>query len=296
MLKHFKTLTGHQHPLYALATYGDSFLSAGHDKGVVDWALYPPAFRKILFPPHSTVYTLHIHENRLYVGERSGLLTIFDLIDGKVIQQIRAHRQPVFCIKTLHQKNELPSCSEDGQVAIWSLSDLRELYRFQVSSEALRAIAISPDGQELALAAKDHHIHFYQSSDYSHKTSIEAHRMPVTALAYHPQGHYLLSGGRDAQLNVWNTKEYTLKQNIPAHLFAIYSIVFHPKQAFFATGSRDKSIKLWDARDFRLLKIQSLEKSGFGHRHSVNALTWSAQGDFLLSAGDDHLINLWEMK
>jgi len=302
MLKHIHTFAGHQNPIYALANADvkDVFYSAGNDKGVVEWSLAELAFGKVKLPVQSSVYAMLCHESLLFIGERSGAFSVYDLTAQEVIARVNAHTKPIFDIQVAKNKNELLTASEDGTVAVWSLKDFTEIYRFQVAYDTVRCMAISPNQTEIAFGCKDHLIKIYNLADYSLKQTLAGHTLPITSLAYHPTGKYLISGSRDAQLKIWSSTQgdaygtnYELLQTIPAHLFGIYSIVFHPNLPYFATGSQDKSIKLWDAENFKLYKIISLEKGEFGHTHSINKLIWSEDGKFLLSTGDDRKVMVW---
>ena len=305
MLKHLKTLSGHQNPVYALANSdnAETFFSAGNDKGVVEWSLETMAFVKIKMPVQSSVYALHYFRNLLFVGERSGAFTVYDLNKEEIVIRINAHLKPIFDIKTVKSKNELITTGEDGAVAVWSLKDYKEIYRFQAAYDTVRSIAISPDETEIAFGCKDHLVKIYNLADYSVKQNLESHSLPVTSLAYHPDKKYFISGSRDAQLKVWSISQpeiyggkYELQETIPAHMFTIYDIVFHPIQPIFATSSQDKSIKIWDAENFKLIKILSLEKINVGHSHSINKMMWSNNGQYLISTGDDRKVIVWEME
>ncbi|MFC4212508.1 WD40 repeat domain-containing protein [Pedobacter lithocola] len=298
MLTHLKTLSGHQNPVYALANSDKSekFYSAGNDKGIVEWSLADMAFVKVKMPVQSSVYCLHHFDNLLFVGERSGAFSVYDLHKEEMVIRVNAHLKPIFDIKTVKSKNELITTGEDGTVAIWSLTDFTEIYRFQAAYDTVRTIAISPDEKEIALGFKDHLIRIYNLNDYSLKQTLESHSLPVTSLTYHPTGKYLLSGSRDAQLKIWSLPNYELMQSITAHMFTVYDIAFHPTLPYFATSSQDKSIKIWDAENFKLYKILSIEKSGIGHSHSVNKIIWSNDGRHLISTGDDRQVMVWEMQ
>ncbi|MDQ8053356.1 MAG: WD40 repeat domain-containing protein [Pedobacter sp.] len=298
MLRIEKTLSGHQNPIYALTDGQETsvFYSAGNDKGIVEWSLEKMAFVKVKLPVTSSVYSLHRYQNLLFIGERSGLLSIYDLDAEKLIEQISAHTRPIFDVKFVASKNELISTGEDGTVAVWSLQDFSLLYRFEVSADTVRCMAICPQENEIAFGCKDNLIQLYQLNDYTFKQTLAGHQFGVTALAYHPLGHNLISGSRDAQLKIWDLPDHALRQTIPAHLFTVYQIAFHPTLPYFATCSQDKSIKLWDAENFKLYKILSLEKAGIGHRHSINKILWNHDGSKLISTGDDRQIMVWEME
>ncbi|RZM27460.1 MAG: WD40 repeat domain-containing protein [Pedobacter sp.] len=297
MLKHVITLPGHQNPVYALTTTDDPgiFLTAGNDKGIVEWSLDLKAFIKVIMPVQSSVYSMVFSGGLLFSGERSGVFNVFDVQQQVLLQSFPAHTKPVFDIKVVPEKNEFLTSSEDGTVAIWSLKDYSLLYRIDIASETVRVMSISKNLKELAVGTKAGIICIYDLEDYALLSQFQAHDLPVTSLQYSPDGQYLLSGGRDAQLKAWSLPIYTQSQHVPAHLYSIYSIVYHPILPYFATGSQDKSIKIWGSENYKLYKILSLEKGTEGHTHSVNKLAWSADGRYLISTGDDKLVMIWEM-
>jgi len=296
MLKLTNTLSGHQNPIYALAraTHANGFYSAGNDKGVVEWSLDKMAFVKVILPVQSSVYALHRYQNLLFVGQRSGLILVFDLQQNQSVATLRFHQKGVFDIKTIPSKNEIISTGEDGNIAVWSLKDFSLLYDFSVLNNTIRVLAVSNDEKEVAVGAKDGVIRIYNAQDYTLRNVLEEHTMPITSIQYDPSGKYMISGSRDAQLKIWDLPGYRLRQNIPAHLFSIYSIAFHPVLPYFATCSQDKSIKLWSSTDFKLLKILSIDKGADGHFHSINKMMWSENGKYLISTGDDRQIKVWE--
>jgi WD40 repeat protein len=296
MLKHVKSLSGHQNPIYALTNSGKDgiFFTGGNDKGVVEWSLEKMSFLKVLMPVKSSVYSLHYYNDQLFVGQRSGEVNIFDFKTQTVKASFQAHEKPVFDIISIPSKQEFLTASEDGTVGVWSLIDYSLLYRIPVSYDTVRAIAISPDARHAAFGCKDGTVRIYNLMDYSRLHTLEKHTLPVTSVQYSPDGRYLISGGRDAQLNFWSLPGYEFQHNIPSHLFSVYGIAFNPVLPYFATASQDKSIKLWGAEDLRLYKILSIEKNTHGHTHSINKLVWTPDGKYLLSTGDDKLVMIWE--
>lgn len=296
MLAHIQTLSGHQNPVYALATTPDEnhFFSAGNDKGVVEWSLETMTFQKVLVPVQSSVYALHRYEDWLFIAQRSGLILVYNLQQQQIVATLSHHKKAVFDIKTIPSKQELISTGEDGMLVVWSLRDFSFLYEFPVINDTVRVIAISNNEKEIALGAKDGVIRIYKTEDYSLIRELSIHKGPVTSIEYDPTGEYLISGSRDAQLKVWSLPDYELVNNVAAHMFGIYAIAFHPKAPYFATCSQDKGIKLWGSQDFRLYKILSLEKNTQGHTHSINKLIWSADGKYLISTGDDRQVMVWK--
>lgn len=93
---------------------------------------------------------------------------------------------------------------------------------------------------------------------------------------------------------IWISGISVIIKSIPAHEWAIYDIAYSPNSKLFATASRDKTIKIWDSKTFELLKVINKEKDR-GHLNSVNKLIWSTYNNYLISAGDDRAIIIWEI-
>ncbi|MEL7020873.1 MAG: WD40 repeat domain-containing protein, partial [Bacteroidota bacterium] len=177
----------------------------------------------------------------------------------------------------------------------WSASG-QPIESYQLSQQSLRSLAFCAERNEIAVGSSDGHIYLLDATHFTIKRVLErAHRQSVFKVVYAPNGDYLLSGGRDAHLNIWLTdQDYQLHSSRPAHLFTINDICYAPHGRYFATASRDKTLKIWDARSFELLKVIETVRDN-GHINSVNTLYWSAYCDYLLSAGDDRSIIVWQI-
>lgn len=293
------SLTGHQNPIFTVAKGNDPtvLFTAGNDKGVVEWNALTAKFSKILLPVKTSVYCLHLLPNStlMAVGERSGLVTIIDIEQQRVLTKLSHHQKPIFDILAFNTKTELIVCSEDGTVSVWDTITFNLLYHFKVSNETVRCIGLNHQETVIALGTKDAKVKLLDSTEYSLVKEINEHSAGVTSLCFSQDDAFLLTGGRDAQLNIFDTKQFALVKKITAHMFSIYAISYHPHLPFFATASRDKSIKFWRAQDFSLLKNISFEKGHAIHRLSINSICW-LDDHTLASVSDDKTVILWDIQ
>lgn len=290
------TLSGHQNPIFAVETGSSTSIlfTAGNDKGVVEWDLDSGAFKRILLPVKTSVYSLHRipNTNLLAVGERSGLVTVVSIEKSEVVARLQHHEKPIFGIQAFRSKPEMIISSEDGTVSVWNTLNFKLLYHFNVSAETVRCIALNRKESILALGSKDSKIRLFHSADYTQLQEINQHSAAITALTFSPDDNLLLTGGRDAQLNVFETGDFQLKKNITAHMFSIYGIAYHPSLPLFITASRDKSVKIWRAEDYSLIKNISLEKGYDMHRLSINNIAWIDHQTFV-TVSDDKTAIVW---
>jgi hypothetical protein len=67
-------------------------------------------------------------------------------------------------------------------------------------------------------------------------------------------------------------------------------MAYHPKGTAVASGSRDGSVRVWEVPTGR--ELTQLP----AHQGEVRAIAYSPDGDYLLTAGDDREVRLWDLK
>jgi len=267
------TLPGHQNPIFCVEKgyYTHTFFTAGNDKGVVEWDIEQNAFKRILCAVSSSVYALRLITGTpiLAIALREGKLLFVHVEEQKLVASIQLSTKAIFALAYMSWKNELLAVGEEGTLYVIDLATYKSIYEKRISPTTIRAIAIDITDSKL-------------------------HSMPTTSLAF--IHNKLLSGGRDAQLVISDPNQLTTNFSFVPHLFTVYGIYPHPEAPIFATVSRDKSLKFWSTADFALLKNMSREKMQDGHHLSVNAGSWSENGQYFFSVGDDKLVKVWEFE
>ncbi|MEY3369113.1 MAG: hypothetical protein RI973_2268 [Bacteroidota bacterium] len=291
-------LSGHNAAIFALQVESDGrhLLSGAGEGWVARWDLQQPDTGKLLARIDNRVFSLcHLEsQDTLVIGNMDGGVHWVNLSDPGKTRNVAHHQKGVFDL-VLH-RDSLFSAGGDGLLSRWNIHSGRAMESLQLSSQPLRCLAFHPGRRELAVGSSNRQIYLLDPDSLEIKKNIpQAHGHSVFSLCYSPDGRLLLSGGRDAHLKAWDLQQDgTLLTSLPAHLFTINSIAFHPGGRMFATGSRDKTVKIWDAEDFSLLKVLEGNRDG-GHFNSVNKVCWTAQGDRLISAGDDRTLIVWRL-
>ncbi|MNK09318.1 WD domain, G-beta repeat [compost metagenome] len=290
------TLPGHQNPIFCVEKgyYTHTFFTAGNDKGVVEWDIEQNAFKRILCAVSSSVYALRLITGTpiLAIALREGKLLFVHVEEQKLVASIQLSTKAIFALAYMSWKNELLAVGEEGTLYVIDLATYKSIYEKRISPTTIRAIAIDEGLGRIALGDKDGQVYMLDSTDFHVITDSKLHSMPATSLAF--IHNKLLSGGRDAQLVISDPNQLTTNFSFVPHLFTVYGIYPHPEVPIFATVSRDKSLKFWSTADFALLKNMSREKIQDGHHLSVNAGSWSENGQYFFSVGDDKLVKVWE--
>ncbi len=287
---------GHKDCIYALEKgVNGSFFSSGADGLVVRWNLEQPDLGELLVKVPNSVYALELvpDNDLLLVGQNYAGVHLIDLKSQRELFSAAVTRAAIFDIQVYDHWVFL--ATGDGEVIILTLPDLKTIHKIRLSDKSARAIAIHSERQEIAVGYSDNAIRIISMRDFSLLHSFAAHTNSVFSLQYSADNRSLLSGSRDAHLKVWDVANgYQQAQSVVAHMYAINHIAFREDGAYFATCSMDKSIKVWRYEDFRLVKVIDKARHA-GHGTSVNKLFWGDPNQ-LISASDDRMISIWNLK
>lgn len=78
-------------------------------------------------------------------------------------------------------------------------------------------------------------------------------------------------------------------------------LAFHPSQEYFATGDDKGVIRMWYClNDGLAVNVKGVEKktqtsSMHWHAHAVSALTFTSNGAYLLSGGEESVLVIWQL-
>ena len=298
-IKKTAKLTGHTDSIYALDKGTEEHLiySAGADKVIAQWNLDTLRHDKSIATFPSPIYSIcYIPEKQLLLGGTStGSVYILDLAGKERIRILENHSSQVFNIRYSLETNQVFTVGGDGMLVVYSLDDFALIKNVKLCDEIVRDIDFNYVSSEIAVGSGDGSIRIFDLKTLKEKKTFVGHELSANVVRFSSDGRFLLTGGRDAHLNIWQVGSYELVKSIPAHEWAIYDIAFSPDSNLFATASRDKTVKVWDANTYQLLEV--LDKENYdGHQFSVNKLIWSNYNNYLISAGDDRCIILWEIE
>lgn len=292
--------SGHQASVYALeqAHLPNLLYSAGSDRVIARWDLAQQAADNFAVKMTLPIYKLKYlaQHNMLIAGTGIGHVYVIDLIEKKEIKNLLLHpKATVFEIEYDADLNILISAAADGTIAVVYLPTFELIAQTKLGDTKIRSLQLIPEEKLLLATSSDGYIYVLELPTLKQVHRFFAHDLSANKVIKHPTKNIILSGGRDAHLNIYEWPSCNLLHKIAAHNFAIYDIAFSANNGLFATASRDKTIKIWDAENYQFLYRIDKEKND-GHINSVNKLLWSNFNNYLVSAGDDRAVMVWEIK
>ena len=290
-------LSEHKAAIYALCSGEEEHIlfSGGSDQYVIRWNLKTMEAEKVISKAPTTIVSLCFIKAQalLLIGQIEGGVHVIDLNNNKELKYLKIHKGYIFDIQFIEDKNEVVFSSGDGSISVWSVPDFQLLFQKQIGKGKNRKMAYSADRMELAVASADGLVQVLNTNDWTEKFKVEELESGANSVLY--DHDKLWVGTKHAHLHEFDLLTQQKKEGIPAHNWAIYDLAKSEELNLIATASRDKTVKIWNLETNKVLK----RFEGFkdkGHTHSVNALLWTSYNNWLLSAGDDKIIRVWECK
>ena len=180
------------------------------------------------------------------------------------------------------ESHQFAAASSDGSVKVWTLNPISAIAKGLIGhSDAVWDVAFSATGEFAASASADGTIRIWDlSEDQRPARVLKSDSGELYAMSFSPDDNLLAAGGQfGLELWDWQTGE-RLFADRELHSGPIISLAFSPHGSPLATGGMDAQIILWDPETGQMIGDPLL-----GHPNAVNDLTFTRNGNNLLSVG-----------
>jgi WD40 repeat protein/uncharacterized caspase-like protein len=223
----------------------------------------------------------------LVAGARDQTAIFFDANTGQFLRAFKGHADTVFSATISPDGKRLATGSADLTIKIWDAETGRELRTLRGHSQDVKSVVFNPDGKLLASTSLDKTIRLW---DVDSGSQIKNMLDPETDLrvAATPQPGTLLEkyftqrmfGG---SVVAFSADGRSLAASVGGYITA-------------RLGNERKVVKL--ENQIRLYDVESgaewrrLE----GHRESIQSVSFSTDGQSLVSASEDSTVKIWDLK
>jgi WD40 repeat protein len=156
--------------------------------------------------------------------------------------------------------------------------------------------AMTGDGRLVATATESGGVELWSVPSRSRIAVLDS-TVRTTSLAFSPDGRLLAAGHSDGHAELWNTDVAREIAIWTAHSSWVLGLTFSPNGAVLATGGADQLIRLWELP--RMIsgemstnppvRLETLR----GHGDQVWALSFTKDGQFLVSGSEDGTARFW---
>ncbi len=166
--------------------------------------------------------------------------------------------------------------------------------------DAIHAAAFTPNGQLLVTGCEDKAARVFDTASGKELSRYLEHFSGVSRVAVTPDGSRVLSGGSNGSLKFWDIHTAEDIFEMAGHRDHVTAIAIAPDGSAAVTAASNLislqggpvrvEMKLWDLTDG-----QEIRTFRDGHQGPINGLSLSPDGHWVVTAGEDRTIKLWEV-
>jgi WD40 repeat protein/class 3 adenylate cyclase len=249
---------------------------SGHTSGVLDLAFSPDG-------------------NRLYTSSRDTTVKIWNISPtaGSDLLNLAGHTNRVYSVAYRPDGKQIATWSFDGTVRVWDTIQGKELMTFELStlksqgSSPGGGLSYSPDGKRLAFS-DDTLVRIVDADTGTELFSLPPEESGIMDIQFSPDGSWLAVGTIKGTLKVFDSSNGKKFLELAASPKGIQHIAFSPKGDHIAVADQEGA-RVWNATTGK----QLLTYSGHGEGARLSGITFSPDGKWIASAGNDATIQVW---
>jgi WD40 repeat protein/serine/threonine protein kinase len=267
-------------------------------------------------------------------GGADRTVSLWRVTDGQELAVLHGHTRSVTRLVFSPDGRRLASACEAQEFRIWDLDAQQRLPVLRDHTGQVIVVAFTPDGRRLASAGLDDMIRLTDPTTGQPLKAWSAGHTCVHALAFPADGARLYSTGNDGKVRVWETATGRLQATWEAHTARVRKMVLSPDGTRVVTWfSADGTVRLWDTAIGREMgRLTDLVSEGHlgdvafspdgrllatpdthphrvvlrdavtlcavvvleGHTKSIASVAFHPDGKWVLTAGWDRTMRLWE--
>jgi WD40 repeat protein len=232
----------------------------------------------------------------LVSGSADSLLRFWSR-DGELLRTVEGHTGEIYQVAFSRDGQLVVSTGADKTVKLWRPDGIL-LKTFQGHRSPIRSVAFSPEGQTIASASEDGTVKLWKNTPFLHM--LNSHQDVVWRVVYQPDAsanQSLLTTVSGKHIRLWRLhpsqvplQNGFLKKNITINSTQFYAAAFSPKHQSLAVAGTSGDIHFISLNGLNDQQPTILK----GHTAAVWGLAYSPDGRFLVSAGDNRLLYLWQ--
>ncbi|KAG1793190.1 uncharacterized protein HD556DRAFT_1527681 [Suillus plorans] len=220
-------------------------------------------------------------------GDERGVLIVWHGETGESLTKIEAHSNSISSLDFSPDGTVLATGSYNKMMKLWNTKTWQHEGDPIKCGAYVRCVRYSPSGELLAIAT-NYNIEIYNSSTRK-RVAIFGNTSYNSLLAWTPDGTRLLTGSYNSDHTIleWNTTTWKqVGDPWTGHTGRINAIAIHPAGTLVASASADSHVRLWRLSDRRTIAV-------FKDLSSMECVTFSVDGNHILSGGGDKMISEW---
>jgi WD40 repeat protein/tetratricopeptide (TPR) repeat protein len=188
---------------------------------------------------------------RLATGDRTGLVTVWDLATKRRVQQIRVGQNWILSVAFLDDGRKLVAEVADGLIGVFDVTS-GAMERWIVPAGGVRRFVVDPARKRLVVGLRNGDLCSVSLPDLTLGRRLErAHATGVESLALSPDGSLLATGSGDRRVVLRDPVTFEPLLAFPEWTALVKDVVFTLGGKRLAYVGADSDVALWDLTQLR---------------------------------------------
>ncbi|GJC80236.1 putative WD repeat-containing protein C3D6.12 [Colletotrichum liriopes] len=242
------------------------------------------------------------------VGTKTGELELFDVASASLLDSVSAHEGAIWSLQVHPDGRSVVSGSADKSAKFWDFKIVQEEVlgttrttpklklvqsRTLKVSDDILCVRYSPDAKYIAVSLLDNTVKVFFTDSLKLYLNLYGHKLPVLSMDISYDSKLIVTSSADKNIRIWGLDFGDCHKALFGHQDSILQVAFVPHNSdgnghHFFSSSKDRVIKYWDGDKFE--QVQRLD----GHHGEVWAMAVGHSGNFLVTAGHDKSIRVWD--
>jgi WD40 repeat protein len=295
----------------SVSPQGDLIATASFDNTVKLWDLQGNLKYTLPHDAEITQVIFHPTQNLIITGSLDKTVRLWNL-EGKPIGSPMVNTNKVRSISFDPNTQTIAAACNNGDIQFWNLQGKLQSGFPGLSQnpwkphgkERINSIDFSPDGKILAVADINGNAKLWNRQGKEIQV-LKGHKPgeSINRIRFSPDGSTIATASLDGTAILWDVKTGTLRTKLIGvgigKQSGIQDIIFHPTKfsseqnpilttVTIATASLDGTVSLWSSKG-NLIETLS------GHSSRVNSVSFSPDGNTLISGSNDTIPRLWRV-
>jgi len=324
--KEVETLRGHNRWVYSVAYSPDGryIVSGSEDATIKVWDARTYKEVATLRGHDGFVQSVVYSPDGRYIvsGSWDKTIKVWDATTYKELATLIGHKDVVLSVVYSPDGKYIVSGSWDDSIKVWDAQTYTGVATLRGHNGNVQSVAYSPDGRYIVSGSNDTTIKVWDARTYKEVATLTGHDNSVLSVAYSPDGKYIVSGSWDDSIKVWDAQTYTGVATLSENYGHVYSVAYSPDGKYIVSGNLDTTVRIWDATiartacnlaNYKRLYHAVVQKGNVAekeiyykakcynsitiknaHNDSVESVTYSPDGRYIVSGSADRAIKVWD--
>lgn len=252
-------------------------------------------FTNVKIKKHSSVSIAYSYDGHLLASGGFGELVVLDVSNDSLVHRITTNGGAIIDVKFSPDGYFLATASQDGVVRVFTIEKGLLDRRLTFHELPVTSLDFSPDGKYLVVGSADKTASVWDMWRNIKVADLKGHEAEISGVSFSPKGDLLATCSFDGTMKLWDVNGEAYKEVLNVRYGKknrekgrLKCVRFDPDGEKIAIASQEGTIRVFDVEN------QNISLFLRGHSDEVYDLSYSSDGKYLFSSGEDGTLVGWD--